>query len=848
MMRWVGLAAASLALWGSLQGSASAQYARIESSATFASLSAPQILTEDAADELRWSVSLPFAFQLFDETHLAVTVSTNGVLAFPGGRSVGYVNPSLDSSDGTASYVAPFWDDLRLYAGSGARIAWTVEGSAPSRTFVVEWLALSRYGYSSSAFSFQVRLFEGSAGRIELAYGPIVSGGASVSATLGVEGASAALAALAVDCSPYCNVGAWPGNGTVIAFTQDPGPDLAVTEAQMVGPLVAGRDHPARVTVSNLHGLPLGPVPVAIQLARDVAFTRPVEVGRASLSVPAFGQSTAQLVARPPDTLDPGSYHVRALVDPDRIATDVDRDNDRLDLEAPVTVLPGGPNWVARSISPSTRTATPGAMVEARLVLDSDGSRTTAETEAAVVWSSNRLISTRDRELARLVLPSTAPGARLERTLDLPLPSDLGSGAGWVGLIVDPERLRAEASESDDTAVSAASIVIEGARLVAVGAMPRRGFVSEPFEAQLRVSSPGATFRLASGSLPEGLELGAEGTLSGIPVKVETTSGSIEASAEGRTLALPFEIRIEAADAPTSVPLRALPVGTVETPYELELPIAGVGSDTATVTAEGLPLGLTLVGRVLGGIPRAAGISVVQFVAESEAGANTTVLSLEIVERGPLRIPAAQLPALRVGTAIEQRLRSSGGVGARTWAAERLPSGLELSAEGTLSGTPTRAGAFPTRLSLADAEGATTAESVQWTVDPGAEVIGAELTGGLPEGTVGVSYRAELVAEGAIRVERQSGDLPDGLEATSPTSETWLLEGLPSAPGRWDLLIETESSDGTKLHFARTLVIRSSNAGDDLACRCAGPKSSSPWMIAVLSGLTGALLRRRRDA
>ncbi|SDG65528.1 Carboxypeptidase regulatory-like domain-containing protein [Sinosporangium album] len=81
-------------------------------------------------------VALPFAFPFYGDTYRGGWVAPNGFLTFletAGARE----NVPLPTSDSVNAAIYPFWDDLRIDAQSGVYTA--AMGTAPTRTFVVEW-------------------------------------------------------------------------------------------------------------------------------------------------------------------------------------------------------------------------------------------------------------------------------------------------------------------------------------------------------------------------------------------------------------------------------------------------------------------------------------------------------------------------------------------------------------------------------------------------------------------------------------------------------------------------------------------------------------------------------------
>src|SRR5207253_10877264 len=86
------------------------------------------------------SVTLPFPFQLYDQTFTSIEVSSKGNIYFQGDQSD-------SSNECLRSIFFPFfytifahWDDMRTdTANSG--IFTSISGSAPNRIFNIEWRA-----------------------------------------------------------------------------------------------------------------------------------------------------------------------------------------------------------------------------------------------------------------------------------------------------------------------------------------------------------------------------------------------------------------------------------------------------------------------------------------------------------------------------------------------------------------------------------------------------------------------------------------------------------------------------------------------------------------------------------
>ncbi|HEX2419884.1 MAG TPA: carboxypeptidase regulatory-like domain-containing protein, partial [Micromonosporaceae bacterium] len=129
-------------------------------------------------------ITLPFKVPLYGKGQRNATVSTNGWVAFgaatsslPGNRTIPYT--------GTPNGVLyPFWDDMYLETFSGVYTG--VTGTAPNRTFIVEWRDVTFFSSRSNQVSFEALISEN--GEITFRYADIDSGvETGTSATVGIE-------------------------------------------------------------------------------------------------------------------------------------------------------------------------------------------------------------------------------------------------------------------------------------------------------------------------------------------------------------------------------------------------------------------------------------------------------------------------------------------------------------------------------------------------------------------------------------------------------------------------------------------------------------------------------------
>lgn len=147
------------------------------------------------------------------------------------------------------------------------------------------------------------------------------------------------------------------------------------------------------------------------------------------------------------------------------------------------------------------------------------------------------------------------------------------------------------------------------------------GKVNREFIYDILVSLTGATVTLdATTALPLGLSL-SNNTITGVPSAVGTTVVRINATTGSQTTSMSLTITVveESTPALTGNPLSAS--GTMGTVFSYTLPFTGA---LDTVTAAGLPGGLTMLGNTITGTPREPLTSVITLTATDEFGDTAT--------------------------------------------------------------------------------------------------------------------------------------------------------------------------------------------------------------------------------
>ena len=335
------------------------------------------------------------------------------------------------------------------------------------------------------------------------------------------------------------------------------------------------------------------------------------------------------------------------------------------------------------------------------------------------------------------------------------------------------------------------------------------GTAAAPF-AQTFIATGGVSplnFTLGSGALPAGVTLGSSGTLSGTPTVAGSFTFSITATdANGQSGSRSYTLLIAAptlALTPASGSFTVTYGGTVSQAFT-----ASGGNGPYSFAASGsLPAGVTLNTSTgaLSGSTIVAG-SYAFTVTATDTGTNgagapfTVARNYTLVVAPPVVvITPASLPGATIGNSYSSNLSATGGAAPYSFAVTggTLPSGLNLSSSGTLSGTPTAGGSFSFTATASDASpapGPFTANQA-YTLTVAAPVITLPPSS-LPGGQRGSAYSATLnPASGGtapFSYAVTAGMLPAGMALSS----TGALSGTPTAFGSFAFTVTATDSSG----------------------------------------------------
>jgi hypothetical protein len=253
------------------------------------------------------------------------------------------------------------------------------------------------------------------------------------------------------------------------------------------------------------------------------------------------------------------------------------------------------------------------------------------------------------------------------------------------------------ANGSFDIAVSTVAVATQGLPLAYAGAA-----YSTPLKA---VGGSGSyTWSLASGSLPTGLSLASNGTISGTPptsggaaftVRARDTHGNV--ALESLTLGV----------RPMTISTWALTHGVAGKAYPstaLKV-LGGKATYSWSISSGALPPGLSLsASGVLSGTPVGPGEASFTVRVTDGSLPKRVATHTYIMWIAPMTVATSTLPNAKVKALYSQSLKANGGKATLVWslASGSLPPGLHLGAGGAITGTPTTAGTYAFTVRVAD--------------------------------------------------------------------------------------------------------------------------------------------------
>lgn len=360
-----------------------------------------------------------------------------------------------------------------------------------------------------------------------------------------------------------------------------------------------------------------------------------------------------------------------------------------------------------------------------------------------------------------------------------------------------------------------------GANLVIANSQLPVGSAGVSYVGRVRANggTPPYAFTVAAGTLPPGLTLAMNGTLTGTP----TASGVFDFNAEVTDASAPAEraqasLRINVLDMGTmvlTISQTPLPQAVVNLPYSAQLEaVGGTPPLSWSIIGGRLPQGFSLAtsGLITGTTTTTGRATFTVRVADSgnPPQSNTRRTQITVLSMlPPLQVGSGAFPRGQVGQDYSETLGVRGGTPpyAMTMSAGALPPGLSVVGL-TLTGTPTMAGTFHFDLTVTDRSLPMQAvvRTSTLTIDPvggGLRVV----TRGLPTGTINQVYTATLTAAGGTPPYTWSlaqGTLPAGITLDTQG----VFSGTPTAAANANITVRVTDSAASPTQAQRQLNLR----------------------------------------
>ena len=372
-------------------------------------------------------------------------------------------------------------------------------------------------------------------------------------------------------------------------------------------------------------------------------------------------------------------------------------------------------------------------------------------------------------------------------------------------------------------------------------------------------------YSLAEGSkLPEGLNISADGKISGTPTEeVNNYLFTVKATFKDYSLTADFNVSIVNENGAIVFDEIAPDLGAVILGKPCEISVAGASIYLPNATPEELerlpdvtyslkdgsllPSGLTLSadGKITG-TPDKECENYKFTVVAGALGYKDVELEFTLDIFNEMTFGTAELAAGKVGVSYAQRIAPAQTANAVTYTLKEgstLPAGLSLTEQGYITGTPTETVTDHAFTVVAHSAYAADAEA-EYKITIGLAFNDATL----PDGQAGVAYTARIdMAQGAANITyslKEGSTLPEGLKLSADGE----LTGTPAKAGVYELTFVASAEGKVSDETTVTLYIANAETAGCAAVAGADLAVAGATLLAAAAAVTGfSLARRKRD-
>jgi MYXO-CTERM domain-containing protein len=475
---------------------------------------------------------------------------------------------------------------------------------------------------------------------------------------------------------------------TMTVIVRDPAPDFSATRIRLPATGAAGETLTVERVITNLGNAP-GMIGYEVYLSTDANIdpASDLYLGQGQVSLSGGTEDADVDAVGIPSTVLPGSYYIGYILDPLQAVEELYEDNNRVASTGRVVIQPNQLQILTQSL--------PLATVDAayEVILSASGGA------GPLTWSATATVP---------------PGLVLEDNGRLHGRPTTEGPFNFVVRVTDGS---AQSEKAFTLLVASETLPLE---VASASLLP--GFVGRPYEFPVVAFGGVPPYRWSTSGDPlvRGITFDAEGRLSGTPTEVGLSNITFRvADAVGVFAEKRLVLRVVTGGNSVRLADDILPDGRLGEAYEEELRVAqatGASPFLFELAAGNLPPGLILEEARITGIPEAVGtfdFTIRVSDSRSDFDLNRYLITIEegdgvtfVTTSLPVAVlnepyldevdNTVRLKAVSVGTSGTINFSQIGG---------QLPPGLSLSADGSLSGTPTAAGIYSFTVLAVDGAG-----------------------------------------------------------------------------------------------------------------------------------------------